>query len=841
MYMGSRNLVGQKLGEYELKELIGRGGMAEVYLGYQASLKRNVAVKVLAYNAEEGFVERFMREAQIAAALDHPHIVAIYTYGSHEGLNYMAMRLLRGGSLGDRIRQRRAQENTLLSLSEIADILKKVGSALDYAHRQNIIHRDVKPSNIMFDENGTPYLVDFGIAKPLDIASQMTVPGTSMGTVAYMAPEQWRGETLTPKVDQYALGLVVYTLVTGRMPFDVPVDTPYALMHKHLHEYPLPAHELRKGAPPAISEVIARAIAKDPDERYDTIGEFAEEFQAAVEQAEETEQDSGFFTSVSPQRQHPYFTPISSKGSAVQPAIPSPSGGSIHLAPPRDLPARAKPSLSGISLIPVLGAIILVLIVVIVALISNPNSQQIAETETVEAAAVSAFATQTAAVPPTAETPPTLIIIVPISPPPILSATNAPATDVPTITSTQAMAFLPTESPTVAIAISPTELPSKTPTQEQVLIIVPTATATPDLSQTAQALALQATQTTQAEQVLQTQAAEVVMTQTAAAQQLEQTLQVLILTRVSADLTATATLFTPTPTITPTATNTDTPTPTDTPSPTLTPTATFTLTPTEIPTLTLTPTPTETPTPTPTPVPAINESLALRGRIRSTENIRVRRGPSTQYDTLISIPDNTPVIVLAQKGLSDANDPLRDITGRYWVNIAVPRSNGETIYGWVISESVALDNNLPAYLDGVMIWVGPPLPTQVDTARNVVVVESSFDVGGWAFDGSTRASNGSAGIYSITIFEGNSCTSQNGRVLATGVPFIPRPDVVETFNSNVGLDFFKVNLKLDESHLNNGFALRVENMQRGQHLIAICAQSSITGRVAAWVLPIEVR
>lgn len=166
MYMSNRNLVGQKLGEYELKELIGRGGMAEVYLGYQENLRRNVAVKVLAQqvNMEEGYLERFIREAQIAASIEHPHIVAVYSYGTQMGISYIAMRLLRGGSLGDRVRERRAAGNKLLSLHEIADMLTKIGSALDYAHRNNILHRDIKPSNIMFDESGTPYLVDFGIA-----------------------------------------------------------------------------------------------------------------------------------------------------------------------------------------------------------------------------------------------------------------------------------------------------------------------------------------------------------------------------------------------------------------------------------------------------------------------------------------------------------------------------------------------------------------------------------------------------------------------------------------------------------------------------------------------------
>jgi serine/threonine protein kinase len=858
MYMSNRNLVGQKLGEYELKELIGRGGMAEVYLGYQASLRRNVAVKVLAthYNMEEGFIDRFMREAQIAASLDHPHIVAIYTYGSQSGVNYMAMRLLRGGSLGDRVRERRATSNTLLSLSEISDMLTKIGSALDYAHQRNIVHRDIKPSNIMFDENGTPYLTDFGIAKPLDIASQITMPGTSMGTVAYMAPEQWRGEKLTPKVDQYALGLVIYMLVTGRMPFEVPVDAPYALMHRHINEMPPPAHEFREGAPPELSAVIERAIAKSPERRYDTIGQFARAFREIVEQLE-PEQSTGFFTFPVARRQDFPSAPAP----LPKPAVENVRISSLGEDAPPEHKTRKVPN-RGVRLIALLSIFIIVLSIAAVALLLTQSNASVTQTQTAVAAeqtaqagtsvALAALATQTAAAPPTLETPPTVPVIVPVTPeltievlptetptvPPTATTILQTATAIPPTETARPTDVPATDLPTAVAIVETAALPTATPTQESMIILVPTATATLDLAQTAAVLAT-ATAAAQTRQALQTQTAASQMTQTV---EVEQTLQALILTRISADQTATATHFTLTPTSTPTPTATATPTETATPTATSTPTPTET--PTATPTETFTPTPTETPTATPTqtptPIPALNEGLALRGVIRSSENINVRRGPSTKYETLASVPNGTQVTVLAQKGLSDANDPLRDTTGRYWVNVAIPRANGETIYGWVVSTAVVLENNLPAYLDGVMIWVSPPLSTQVDASKNVVVVESTFDIGGWSFDG-LSSGNDNAGIYSITVFEGNSCTAQSGRILATGVPFIPRQDVVDTFNSDVGRDFFRVDLKLDESHLNNGFAMRVENLERGERLIAICAQSRVTGRVAAWVLPIEVR
>ncbi|GAB4552092.1 MAG: hypothetical protein OHK0023_19650 [Anaerolineae bacterium] len=332
--MFNRNLVGQTLGQYELRELLGRGGMAEVYLGYQPVLKRFVAVKVLPqqFNMEEGYLERFRREAEIAAGLDHPYIVTIFDFGSQGGINYMVMRLLNGGTLAERIRERRST-NQHLALAEIADLLSKIGGALDYAHKRNIIHRDIKPSNIMFDEQGTPFLVDFGIAKPLDAASQMTAVGTSMGTVAYMSPEQWRGEkVLTPKVDQYALGMMVYLLVTGKMPFDVPADNPYALMHRHLNEFPLPAHSVREGVPPSITQIIERAIAKRPEDRYPTVGEMAKEFEQAVERAGEKERTTGFFT-----------FPLSPKPpvDVTAPGLPMAPGG---YSPPSTPPAYPPPA-----------------------------------------------------------------------------------------------------------------------------------------------------------------------------------------------------------------------------------------------------------------------------------------------------------------------------------------------------------------------------------------------------------------------------------------------------------------------------------------------------------------
>ena len=243
------------LGQYELQELIGMGGMGAVYRGFQQSLKRAVAVKVLspALAQESDYLERFNREAETAAALEHQHIVPIHDYGVQGDISYVVMRLLSGGTLASRTGE--------MPLPDIAELLMQLGSALDYAHSKGVIHRDIKPTNIMFDSQNSPYIVDFGIAKLLTAATSNTASGVMMGTPAYMAPEQWRAETPVPATDQYALGVVAYALITGQLPFDAP--TPYGMMHKHLNEYPTPPQMLRADLPELVARVLAQSMAKE--------------------------------------------------------------------------------------------------------------------------------------------------------------------------------------------------------------------------------------------------------------------------------------------------------------------------------------------------------------------------------------------------------------------------------------------------------------------------------------------------------------------------------------------------------------------------------------------------
>lgn len=273
----NEDLNGQQLGRYELQDLLGVGGMGAVYRAYQAALNRIVAVKVLPASlaANPNFAARFQREAQTAAALQHPHIVPIYDYGTENGVSYVVMPLLAGGTLSERI-----QMGEKFSLQQISDLLNKVGSALDYAHQSGVVHRDIKTTNIMFDSHRTPFLVDFGIAKLMDdTAVTLTQQGSSPGTPLYMAPEQWKGDPVSPASDQYALAVVIYRLVVGELPF--VADNPRALMYKHLETAPTPPHLANPAIPISISAAVLRALAKGPDERYPSVADFAVAFHEA--------------------------------------------------------------------------------------------------------------------------------------------------------------------------------------------------------------------------------------------------------------------------------------------------------------------------------------------------------------------------------------------------------------------------------------------------------------------------------------------------------------------------------------------------------------------------------
>lgn len=276
--MDTQDLSGKTLGQYQLEALLGAGGMGAVYRAHQINLNRAVAIKVLpsGLGANPDFALRFRREAQTVAALQHPHIIPIHDYGSEGNLTYIVMPLLTGGTLADRLKA-----GAHFSLPAVVDLLKKLASALDHAHYSGVIHRDLKPANIMFDAHNTPFLVDFGIAKILSgTETLVTQQGVTVGTPPYMAPEQWRGEQLSPATDQYALAIVIYQTLTEQLPF--VGDTTHAFMYQHLEKEPEMPHVVRRDLPKEISEVLLRALAKPPQARYPTITALAQDFERAA-------------------------------------------------------------------------------------------------------------------------------------------------------------------------------------------------------------------------------------------------------------------------------------------------------------------------------------------------------------------------------------------------------------------------------------------------------------------------------------------------------------------------------------------------------------------------------
>ena len=266
-------LAGQSIGKYKLLERRGRGGMAEVYKAHHPKLDRVVAVKILHGYLAEGpdFLGRFEREAKAVANLRHPHIVQIHDFDVDNDTYYMVMEYIAGGTLQD-LMNAAGEKGEYIPLGQVLAILQEVAGAMDYAHDKGIIHRDIKPSNILLDETGEAFLADFGIARMVS-TTQFTSTGALIGTPTYMSPEQSKGMELTPVSDIYSLGIILYEVLTGQAPF--AADTPLAVIQKHVSE-PLPAPEkLRPGLTPGMAEVLTKALAKDPAERYQSAGELA--------------------------------------------------------------------------------------------------------------------------------------------------------------------------------------------------------------------------------------------------------------------------------------------------------------------------------------------------------------------------------------------------------------------------------------------------------------------------------------------------------------------------------------------------------------------------------------
>jgi serine/threonine-protein kinase len=271
----SEDLVGKTIGKYELHERIGRGGMAEVYKAYHASLDRYVAVKILHpfLSEDPEFKERFEREARNVAQLRHPNIVQVYDFDvePQRMLYYMVMEYINGPTLRNRLMQLRF-EGENFTTSEAIRITRDLASALAYAHSRGMVHRDIKPANIMIDSDGRVVLTDFGIARIVS-GPNMTASGSMVGTPAYMSPEQGLGQPGDHRSDIYSLGVVLYQLVTGTIPYDA--DTPIAIILKHVNDPLPPPSSINPEIPEGLERILYKALAKSPEERYQNIEEMA--------------------------------------------------------------------------------------------------------------------------------------------------------------------------------------------------------------------------------------------------------------------------------------------------------------------------------------------------------------------------------------------------------------------------------------------------------------------------------------------------------------------------------------------------------------------------------------
>lgn len=343
-------LIGETVGPYQIMAQLGSGGMATVFKAYHAVLDRYVAIKVLhpAFKHDPNFLSRFQREARIVAKLEHPHIVPVFDFSEAGGQPYLVMRFIEGETLKARLAARS------LPLDEVRRVIKPVAEALSYAHGQGVLHRDVKPSNILLTADGGVYLADFGLARIAQAGESTLSQDSLLGTPQYISPEQAQGQSdLDARTDVYSLGVVVYELLVGRVPYQA--DTPYAVIHDHIYApLPLP-RSLKPDFPEALERVLLKALAKDRSDRYASVSEFYTALDHAI--------DSTHVNAAAPR---PVVAPVSNP---IDPTTPiGPAVSSDPLAT-RAMPAERPAPKS--RLVWAIGALAVILVALIAVALSR--------------------------------------------------------------------------------------------------------------------------------------------------------------------------------------------------------------------------------------------------------------------------------------------------------------------------------------------------------------------------------------------------------------------------------------------------------------------------------------
>lgn len=272
------DLVGKTLGQYQLVEKIGVGGLAVVYKAYQSNLERWVAVKMLHYKEREALI-RFQREAQAIARLRHRNIVIVYEYGEENSWPFIAMEFIEGGTLNEQL------SDQPMDWVKVTNLSIAIADALDYAHKQGLVHRDVKPSNVLMAQDDWPLLADFGLVKLPDAEFVLTGTGISVGTPAYLAPEQARGVNVDLRSDMYSLGVVMFEMLTGRLPFNYA--NPNKVMLSHISEPPPHPRQFNPDCPVGLEDLILTTLQKSPDDRYADMREMAHALEDVLSSSKE--------------------------------------------------------------------------------------------------------------------------------------------------------------------------------------------------------------------------------------------------------------------------------------------------------------------------------------------------------------------------------------------------------------------------------------------------------------------------------------------------------------------------------------------------------------------------